>query len=62
MDATAMNAFEELFDRLSADGVRLMFVGVNEQPMRTMQKEGFIGKLGDGNICESMEEALTHMG
>ncbi len=58
MDATAMNAFEELYDRLTADGVRLVLVGVNEQPMRTMKKEGFTEKLGEKNICEDMEDAI----
>jgi len=58
MDATAMNAFEELHERLLADDVRLVFVGVNEQPLRTMQKEGFIEKLGKDNICDDMEDAV----
>ncbi len=59
MDATAMNAFEELYERLVAENVRLVFVGVNEQPMRTMEKEGFVAKVGKENITEDMTEALA---
>ncbi|MBE6599290.1 MAG: STAS domain-containing protein [Ruminococcaceae bacterium] len=58
MDATAMNAFEELYERLSAEDVKLVFVGVNEQPMRTMEKEGFIEKVGKDSFKDDMNAVM----
>ena len=58
MDATAMNAFDELYERCEKDGVRLIFTEVNAQPMRTMEKAGFAEKIGRENICADMTAAL----
>ena len=37
LDATGMNALENLYDYCSANGVSLIFSHVNEQPMKTMR-------------------------
>jgi len=59
MDATAMNAFDELNERCEKGGVRLIFTEVNEQPMRAMEKAGFAEKIGRENICRDMTAALA---
>ena len=42
LDATGMNALENLYDYCSANGVSLIFSHVNEQPMKTMRRAGFV--------------------
>lgn len=59
MDATAMNSFTELHQRCEKSGVRLVFVHVNEQPMRTMEKTDFAAKIGAENFCSDMTKALA---
>jgi SulP family sulfate permease len=58
LDATAMQALEELYDRCSAQNVQIIFSHVNEQPYRTMEKDGFIEKVGAENFCRHIDDAL----
>ena len=62
LDATAMHALEELYDRLNEKGIRLVFSHVNEQPMRTMQKDGFIEKVGKDNFRPHIDDAIDWAG
>ncbi|MCR4588290.1 MAG: STAS domain-containing protein [Lachnospiraceae bacterium] len=58
LDATAMRALEGLYERCQAAGVTLIFSHVNEQPRRTMEKAGFISKVGEENFCAHIDAAL----
>jgi SulP family sulfate permease len=58
LDATAMRALEMLYDDCNKKGVRLVFSHVNEQPMRTMEKDGFVEKVGRENFAAHIDEAL----
>ena len=58
VDATAMNALEELYESCEKKGIRLIFAHVNDQPMRTMQKDGFVKKVGKENFCAHIDDAL----
>lgn len=58
IDATAMNALEGLHARCEKNGIVLVFAHVNEQPMRSLTKAGFVDKVGEENFCTSLEEAL----
>ena len=59
IDVTAMNAIEELYKRCEKKGIKLIFSHVNDQPMRVMEKAGFIDKLGRENFCEHIDSAIT---
>lgn len=59
IDATAMNALEGLHTRCEKNGIALVFAHVNEQPMRSLIKAGFVDKVGEENFCASLEEALV---
>lgn len=58
LDATAMHSLELLYDRCKARDVQMIFSHVNEQPMKTMQKDGFVEKIGAENFCAHIDDAL----
>ena len=59
LDATAMHSLEGLFEKCQKNGITLVFSHVNEQPMRTMEKDGFVEKVGKENFCAHIDEALV---
>jgi SulP family sulfate permease len=58
IDATAMHSFEQLYDKCKRNGVQLVFSHVNEQPMSTMEKGGFVDMVGRENFKPHIDEAL----
>lgn len=58
LDASAMHAMEQLYDRCSAAGVQMVFSHVNEQPMKTMEKSGFVEKVGKDNFRPHIDDAI----
>lgn len=59
LDATAMHSLELLYDSCDKKGIRLVFSHVNEQPYHTMQKDGFVAKVGEENFCKHIDDALA---
>jgi len=59
-DSTAMNSMTALYERCKKNGVTLILSHVNEQPMRAMEKAGFVDLVGRENFCKNIEEALDH--
>ena len=59
-DSTAMNSMTALYERCKKNGVTLILSHVNEQPMRAMEKAGFVELVGRENFCRNIEEALDH--
>ncbi len=58
LDASAMKSLEDLYNRCSKAGVKVVFSHVNAQPMKTMEKAGFVEKVGRDNFCAHIDEAL----
>ncbi len=58
IDATAMHNLEEMQSKCEQKHIQLVFSHVNEQPMKVMQKAGFVEKLGEENFCTHIDEAL----
>jgi len=58
IDVTAMNAIEELYAKCEKKGIKLIFSHVNDQPMRVMEKAGFIDKVGRENFCDHIDSAI----
>lgn len=58
LDITAMNAINDLYDRFSKEGIRLIFSHVNDQPMRVMEKAGFVKKAGRESFCDHIDDAI----
>ncbi len=58
LDASAMHAMEQLYDRCKSAGIQMVFSHVNEQPMKTMTKSGFVEKIGKENFREHIDDAI----
>lgn len=58
LDITALNALENLWRRCKNKGITVIFSHVNEQPMKMMEKAGFIEKVGAENFCANITAAL----
>ena len=58
IDATAMRSFEQLYERCKENNVQLVFSHVNEQPMSTMEKDGFVDLVGRENFKPHIDDAL----
>ncbi len=59
LDATAMNALEDLYKRCEKAGLQVVFSHVNEQPMKVMKKAGFVAKVGEDHFCSNIDSALA---
>lgn len=58
IDATAMNALEDLYRRCAKKNITIIFSHVNEQPMHTMEKAGFIDLVGKEHFLPHINDAL----
>ena len=58
MDATGLNALEDLHERLHARGKHIVLSGPHTQPLFMMDKAGFLDRLGKENVCANIELAL----
>jgi SulP family sulfate permease len=59
MDATGLNALEDLYERLHARGKHLVLSGPHAQPLFMMDKAGFLDQLGRENVCANLELSLA---
>ena len=58
MDISGLEALEELLEICKKRNMTLILSHVNEQPMKVMEKAGFIEKAGRENFCENIDKAL----
>ena len=58
IDSTAMNALQDLICVCESKGITVVFSHVNEQPMKVMQKTGFVELVGEENFCPNISAAL----
>lgn len=58
MDSTGLHNLESLYRLSSAEHIRLILSGVNENVRRLLMKSGFEQKIGSDNICSHISEAL----
>ncbi len=59
MDATGLNALEDLFERLQRKGKYLVLSAPHTHPLLVMEKAGFIDRLGRENVCPDIDAALS---
>lgn len=60
IDATAMNALEDLCDKCIEQGITVVFSHVNEQPLNSMKKSGLYDKVGAENFKSHIDVALAY--
>jgi len=58
MDATGLNALEDLHDKLRRRGKHLLLSGPHTQPLFVMDKAGFLERVGRENVCAHIDAAL----
>src|SRR5579864_7154865 len=59
IDATGLQALEDLADAVHASGRELILCGAREQPSRLMHQAEFEQHIGSENMCNSIAEALN---
>lgn len=59
MDATGLNALEDLYERLQSRNKHLLLSGPHTQPLFMMDKAGFLDRLGRENVCADIDLALA---
>jgi SulP family sulfate permease len=59
MDATGLNALEDLYERLRNHNKHLVLSGPHTQPLFMMGKAGFLDRLGRENICANIDASLA---
>lgn len=60
LDSSAMKALEDLREYCCERGVQLVFSHVNDQPMRTMERAGFVDQVGREHFRGSIDDAIAH--
>jgi SulP family sulfate permease len=58
MDATGLNALEDLYDKLKARHKHLILSGPHTQPLLVMDKSGFLDRIGRENVCAHIDASL----
>jgi SulP family sulfate permease len=59
MDATGLNALEDIHKRLRRRGKHLILSGPHTQPLFMMDKAGFLDRLGKENVCANIDFSLA---
>ena len=60
LDITAMNALTGLYNDCQKKGITLILSHVNEQPMRTMKRAGFVEMVGNEHFRPNIDSAIEH--
>jgi len=58
IDATGLNALEDLHDKLRKRGKHLILSGPHTQPLLVMDNAGFLDRIGRENVCANIDVAL----
>ena len=58
IDATGLQALEDVAARLRKRGTRLLIAGVHAQPLVALERSGALERIGAENLFETFEEAL----
>jgi SulP family sulfate permease len=59
MDATGLNALEDLYGKLRRKGKHLVLSAPHTNPYMVMERAGFIERLGRENVCPHIDAALA---
>ncbi len=58
IDATGLATIEDIFDECRKNNSTLILSGIHAQPLFAAEKAGLIQKIGDDNVCGSIDDAL----
>jgi sulfate permease, SulP family len=58
IDATALHAIEELYERLHHDGGVLLLSGIHAQPLAALERAGLFELIGEENVVANIDLAI----
>jgi len=58
IDASGLQALEDLLKRTKKDGMILVISGIHKQPLYRLSASGLLDKIGEDNLCGDIDEAL----
>ena len=58
IDATALRALEDVFEKAAREGTTLVLSGVREQPRQVLESSGLLARIGPGNVHHAIDAAL----
>ncbi len=58
IDATGIETLAKIVEKCEKKHISVVFSHVNEQPMRAMEKAGFVERIGRENFCDHIDSAL----
>jgi SulP family sulfate permease len=59
LDATGLDALEDLFEKLQKQKKQLILCAPHSQPLFALTRAGFIDRIGMDNICGDMDASLA---
>ena len=59
IDATGLNALEEIHEKWRSHGTRILISGAHTQPLLAMSQAGLVESWGPENFCEHFDAALA---
>lgn len=59
IDATGYSALNRLYDICKHNGTRIIIMELQNEPYVTLEKYGFISKIGPESVCKDLDYALT---
>ena len=59
VDATGLQALQDVHQKAKRDGTTLILAGVNEQPLEVMEQSGFAESIGKENMTANLDDALA---
>jgi SulP family sulfate permease len=58
VDATGLRAIDDLLQSFTAQGTTMVISGIHKQPLFALVQAGLMDRIGEDNVCGSLEEAL----
>jgi SulP family sulfate permease len=58
IDATALRALQDVYDKAHREGTQLVLAGVQKQPRRVLERGGLLALIGADNVFYGVNEAL----
>jgi len=58
VDASGLQALEDLYERTKKEGTVLVISGIHKQPLYLLNSSGLIDRIGLDNVCGSIDEAI----
>ncbi len=60
IDATGLRALEDLYEQSCKDKTKIILSGVNEKLLHMLRNFGFIERIGEDNVHQTIDQALEH--